>query len=140
METTQDEDLELLTTLQDIMPALALFNRNRKLFGRGLIETERNALGISQRQMARRMQIKEQSFQSLRKRLKKSPSTIKIKTIATAADAMDCEAIIVLIPRDGKTFQELAQAEAELRASQTKKTREECKKAGRDRGGRSYRY
>ena len=140
MEATQNEDLELLTTLQDFMPALARFNRDRKHFSRGLIETERNALGISQRQMASRMLIKEQSYQSLRKRLKEAPPTVQIKTIVDAADAMDCEAVIVLIPRDGKTFQGLAQAEAELRASQAKKTREHCKKIGRDRGGRSYRY
>jgi len=140
MEITQDEDLELLTTIQDFMPALALFNRDRKLISRGLIETERNALGISQRQMARRMMIKEQSYQSLRKRLKESPPTINMETIAKAADAMDCEAVIVLIPREGKTFQELAEAEAGLRADQARKTREYCKKVGRAHGGRSYRY
>lgn len=139
MESTQNEDLELLTTLEDLIPVLARFNSDRE-FGRGLIETERNALGISQRQMARRMMIKEQSYQSLRKRLKNSPPKIKIKTLFDAADVMDCEVVIALIPRDGKTFLELAQAEATLRADRTKKAREYCKKVGREGGGKPYRY
>lgn len=139
MEITQIDDLELLTTLEDLIPVLARFNHDRK-FGRGLIETERNALGISQRQMARRMMIKAQSYQSLRKRLKDSPPKIKIKTLFDAADVMDCEVVIALIPRDGKTFLELAQAEATLRADRAKKAREYCKKVGREGGGKPYRY
>lgn len=105
-----------------------------------MIETERNALGISQRQMAKRLNIREQSYQRLRKRLQDNPDSIKLATIRKVAQALGCTPVIVLMPQDGASFIEIAQEEIDLRAKRAKEQKALCQQAGRELGGRPIRY
>lgn len=139
MEDTQIQDLELLAAIEHCFSALGRFDRSRRR-GRGLIETERNALGISQRQMAKRMNMREQSYQRFRKRLQDKPDSIKLATIRKVAGAMGCNAVIVLIPQDEASFTDVAQGEMDFRAKRAKEQKAYCQQAGRELGGRPTSY
>lgn len=102
----------------------------------GVLETERIALGVSQKEMARRMKIRAQSYQNLRKRLQRGGETVKVSTIRTAARALGCTAVVVLVPVDEKTFALLAQREEEKLSLRKKAWIEQSKEAGRRLGGR----
>lgn len=137
MKPTMNEDLALISSVEHTFADLRYFDDERK-WRRGLIETERAALGISQREMAKRMEITEQAYQRMRKRLKESDAKAKISTLVKAAAAMDCRVIVVVMPIDQVPFGELASEEAAKRAKRAKENLEFCKKAGRDHGRRRH--
>lgn len=130
-----DENLALISSVEHTFGDLKRYDSDRK-WGHGLIETERAALGISQRDMATRMEITEQAYQRLRKRLKGDGPKVKVSTLVKAAAAMECRVVVVVMPIDDVPFSELASEEAAKRATRAKENLEFCKKAGRDHGHR----
>lgn len=63
----------------------------------GWIRTIREALGMTMTQLAKRMGISPQSLRSLEERERKG--TISLAKLREAAEAMDCELKIALVPR-----------------------------------------
>ena len=69
----------------------------------------RDAIGLSQDQVAKKLGIKRQSYADT-ERAEQSGS-ISINTLQRAADAMDCELVYFMVPREtvARTYAELAQ-------------------------------
>lgn len=81
----------------------------------GWLRTIRESLGMTMAQLGRRLQISPQSVQSLEQREKKE--TISVAKLREAAEALDCELKIALIPRSS--------LESTVRQQATRKAREE---------------
>ena len=96
----------------------------KMMFGRtmcgGLIEAERAAVGISMAELTRRMKIKVQTYQRLRKRLIEKGEVIKISTLSKAANALGCDLVVLLVPREAASFAALASLEARKAADEKK--------------------
>ena len=135
MDKKQKSALAILRLAEPALVCLRRFDRQRSI-NFGVMEAERIALGISQGEMARRMGIKFQSYQNLRRRLLTKGEVLRMDTIRKAAKAMGCTAVVVLVPNNGRTFKELVQLEAEKRASQEVIRLEKCRRDGRQLGGR----
>jgi predicted DNA-binding mobile mystery protein A len=69
----------------------------------GWIRAMRTALGMTQRELARRMQITAQSEFQLE--ANERAGTIRLDSLRRAADALGCDFAYVLIPRDGSLEQ-----------------------------------
>jgi len=63
----------------------------------GPVETERVALGIKQMTVAQRLDTHQQNPNQLMQRLKRGAVTIK--SIRKVADALNCDCLVVLVPR-----------------------------------------
>jgi predicted DNA-binding mobile mystery protein A len=63
----------------------------------GWIRTIREALGMTMSQLGRRLRISPQSLRSLEERERKG--TISLAKLRKAADAMDCDLKVALVPR-----------------------------------------
>ncbi|MBW7897067.1 MAG: hypothetical protein H3C27_18325 [Opitutaceae bacterium] len=63
----------------------------------GPVETERVALGIKQMTVAQRLDTHQQNLNQLMQRLKRGAVTIK--SIRKVADALNCDCLVVLVPR-----------------------------------------
>ena len=65
----------------------------------GWIKAIRLALGMSMRQLAKRLDITKQSVQEMEKREKSG--SITIKSLREAAEALDMELVYGFVPKDG---------------------------------------
>ena len=63
----------------------------------GWIRAIRDALGMPRRALARRMRVGEKRIQQME--LGEARGNITMGTLARAADALDCELIVALVPR-----------------------------------------
>ena len=81
---------------------------------RGWIRAIREALGKSQQQVARVMQVKQQSLIDFE--TAEAEDRITLKNLRRAAEAMDCELIYAIVPKSG-TIQKLAEKRARAEAT-----------------------
>jgi predicted DNA-binding mobile mystery protein A len=81
---------------------------------RGWIRAIREALGMSQQQVARAMQVKQQSLIDFE--TAEAEDRITLKNLRRAAEAMECELIYAIVPKSG-TIQKLAEKRARNEAT-----------------------
>jgi predicted DNA-binding mobile mystery protein A len=81
----------------------------------GWIRAVREALGMTQRQLAQRVGRKPQTLLDLQAR--EAAQTIQLNTLREIAEAMDCELVYALVPR--KPLDEILEERARLVAGQT---------------------
>jgi predicted DNA-binding mobile mystery protein A len=65
---------------------------------KGWIRAVRDALGMSGKQLARRMGVNQQRIARMEQ--DERPGKITVKTLQTAAEAMDCVFVYALVPRE----------------------------------------
>jgi predicted DNA-binding mobile mystery protein A len=82
-----DKKIQVLTVLQDIMPA------------KGWISIIRKTLNMSLRQLGNRMSVTPQSVRDLEKR--EEERTVTLKALTEAAEALDMILVYGFIPKDG---------------------------------------
>lgn len=75
---------------------------------RGWLRAVRDAVELSQEQVARKLGVKRQSYADLEQAEERGAATLN--SIRRAAEAMDCELVYFVVPREGVagTFSELA--------------------------------
>jgi predicted DNA-binding mobile mystery protein A len=81
---------------------------------RGWIRAIREALGMSQQQVAKAMQVKQQSLIDFE--TAEAEDRITLKNLRRAAEAMECELIYAIVPKSG-TIQQLAEKRARREAT-----------------------
>jgi predicted DNA-binding mobile mystery protein A len=81
---------------------------------RGWIRAIRDALGMTRSEMAARMGVGAQSIPDIER--SEERDTIKLETLRRAADALDCDVIYLLVPRQGLV--EAVRAQARRKAAQ----------------------
>lgn len=91
----------------------ARLRRLRSLVGeprphQGWVRAIRTALGMSTGELAARMGVKQQAIVALER--SELHDTIKLETLRRAADALDCDLVYFLVPRDGLDNAVTAQA------------------------------
>ncbi len=72
----------------------------------GWLKAVRKALGLPAAAVADRLSVTVATVQAYEKREK--AETITLETLRRAAGALDCELVVAMVPRNGKTFAELA--------------------------------
>lgn len=75
---------------------------------RGWLRAVREVFGFSQRQVAKKLGMKQQPYAQIEAR--EAAGTITLETLRKAASALDCEVVYMLVPRNGRTFREKAYA------------------------------
>jgi predicted DNA-binding mobile mystery protein A len=81
---------------------------------KGWIRAIRDALGMSGRELAVRMGVRQQIIPELER--SEQRGTIKLETLQRAADALDCDLVYVLQPR--RSLNELVMSQARGKAAQ----------------------
>lgn len=66
---------------------------------RGWISTIREALGMSSRQLGERLGVAQSTVIAMEQ--SESTDSIRLETLRRAADALHCDLVYVLVPRDG---------------------------------------
>jgi predicted DNA-binding mobile mystery protein A len=79
---------------------------------RGWVRAIREALGMSTTELAARMDVSQQSVSDLEK--SEVRGTIKLVTLRRAAEALDCDLVYALVPRQG--LDEAVRAQAHRQA------------------------
>lgn len=102
--------------LKQLAAALNTFKAAKRTLRptRGWIRAIREALGMSQQQVARAMQVKQQSLIDFE--TAEAEDRITLKNLRRAAQAMECELIYAIVPRSG-TIQKLAEKRARSAAT-----------------------
>jgi predicted DNA-binding mobile mystery protein A len=90
------------------LPALNAANEMAPRPARGWLRAVREALGLKQVEIAKRIGVTPASYHNLE--ASEVRGTVSLSSLARAAEAMDCEVVYFLIPRPGvaKSFDELA--------------------------------
>ncbi|MDB4474249.1 helix-turn-helix domain-containing protein [Opitutaceae bacterium] len=105
----------------------------------GWLKAVRNALGLPVAAVAQRLGVTVATAQAYEKREKSG--TITLETLRRAVGALDCELVVAVVPRDGKSFSDLAAQHdpdlAHLRATEHSMALEN--QASGDLGSRSAR-
>ena len=73
--------------------------RTARAPGQGWVSTIRRAVGMSSAQLAARMHISRQSLEALE--VREAAGTATVEALQRAADALDCDLVYALIPRQG---------------------------------------
>lgn len=81
---------------------------------RGWIRAIRDALGMSSRELASRMGVRQQTISDIER--SEQHHTIQLKTLERAANAMDCRLVYALVPNT--TLEEAVNAQAMQKATQ----------------------
>ena len=79
---------------------------------RGWVRAIRDAIGMSSRDLAERLGVSQASVVSLE--ASERSSRIQLDTLERAADAMGCELVYVLRPRDGGRLEQIVRERAGL--------------------------
>ena len=76
---------------------------------RGWLRAVRNAVGLSQEDLAKKLGVKRQSYAQLE--TAEERRSISLASLQRAAEAMDCELVYFIVPREtiARTYSELAQ-------------------------------
>ncbi|GAB5561912.1 MAG: hypothetical protein SynsKO_35590 [Synoicihabitans sp.] len=72
----------------------------------GWLRAVREALGLSRSRIAATLNVSVPTIQNYEKREK--TDSITLASMRKAAAAMDCELVLAIVPRDGRSFTELA--------------------------------
>ncbi len=94
--------------------------RRKALAGRpsrGWVRAVREALGMNGSQLARRMGIARSHLSQIEDA--ESRETVSLRTLRRAADALGCDLVYAIVPRNGRTLEELLHDRAEQVASST---------------------
>lgn len=94
--------------LDERLPALrAAFSAARRP-ARGWLRAIRDAIGLSQSQLAAKLRITQQSYAGMESAEERE--TITLRSMERAAEAMDCQFVYFLVPRESvaPTFAELS--------------------------------
>jgi len=83
---------------------------------RGWVRAVREALGINGRQMAERMNIARSHLSQIEDA--EARGAVSIRTLQRAADALGCDLVYALVPRNGKTLETLVHDRAQRTAEQ----------------------
>lgn len=77
--------------------------------GWGWLQGVREAIGLKQTEVAKTIGVTRQSYAQLERA--EANRSISLKSLDKAAEAMDCEVVYFLVPKEaaGRTFAELAQ-------------------------------
>ena len=105
----------LLQGLDSQLPELIVAKTKSRRPVKGWLCAVRAALGLSMRQVASRMGIKQQPYCEIEKR--EQNETVSLGVLRRAAEAMDCDLVYFLVPRNASSFQELATRFDPLHAS-----------------------
>jgi predicted DNA-binding mobile mystery protein A len=102
--------------LKQLAAALHTFKGARRTVRpvRGWLRALREALGMSQQQVATAMKVKQQSLIDFE--TAEAADRITLKNLRRAAEAMECELIYAIVPRSG-TIQKLAEKKARSEAT-----------------------
>lgn len=100
-----------LKTLSDHLTEVRVHDRPR----RGWIHMLRTSLGMTSRQLAMRIGIKQQTLSRLEAR--EIDGSVTLKSLRKAAEAMDCKLVYTFIPRHG-TLEDLVRQQALQKAKE----------------------
>ena len=78
----------------DGMPSMELFQTPPK----GWVRAIRDAMGMTAEQLGHRMDIRQQSLAEIER--SEARGTIQLRTLRWAAEALDCQLVYVLVPRE----------------------------------------
>jgi predicted DNA-binding mobile mystery protein A len=94
--------------LDQRVSALKAASQDAKKPARGWLRAVRDAIALSQNEVARKLGIKRQSYSDLE--LAEERGSASLNSLQRAAEAMDCELIYFIVPRQSiaGTFSELA--------------------------------
>lgn len=84
---------------------------------RGWIRTVRESLGMTMRQLARRLHITQQAVAQLEQGERNG--RITLASLRNVADALDCDVVIALVPRT--SLEAIVERQARIKARQTRK-------------------
>lgn len=102
-----DKDLlRLRQTDEALSPFRALVNTTPPR--RGWVRAIQEALGISNRQLAKRLKLKPQTIEDMQEY--EAKETIKIQTLRKLAGALDCRLVYALVPNEPLEEMRLEQA------------------------------
>jgi predicted DNA-binding mobile mystery protein A len=73
---------------------------------KGWLLAVREGLGLSRAAIAKRLSLTPSAVQSFE--ISEARGTIALQSLRKLADALDCEVVVKLVPKDGKTFTDLA--------------------------------
>jgi predicted DNA-binding mobile mystery protein A len=108
--TCMKKDLQsvLLTGLDARVPALRQAQASALRPARGWLRAVRSALGLSQEYVAKKTTMTRQAFASLE--AAEQRGAISLNSLQRAAEAMDCELVYFIVPREtvASTYGELA--------------------------------
>jgi predicted DNA-binding mobile mystery protein A len=106
------------TNLQDVLttgldarvPALRLAQANALKPARGWLRAVRSVLSLSQGHVAKKVAMTRQSYAGLE--AAEQRGAISLNSLQRAAEAMDCDLVYFIVPRESvaRTYRELAQA------------------------------
>lgn len=99
----------LVAGLDARIPALRPAQASALKPARGWLRAVRSVLGISQEQVAKKIAMTRQSYADLE--AAEQRGAISLNSLQRAAEAMDCELLYFLVPREtvARTYSELAQ-------------------------------
>jgi predicted DNA-binding mobile mystery protein A len=94
--------------LTDRLPALIAANASAQKPARGWLRAIREAVGLKQIEVAKKIGVTPASYRDLES--SEARGTITFSSLTRAAEAMDCEVVYFLVPREGvaRSFDELA--------------------------------
>jgi len=94
--------------LDQRVAALKSTAANAQRPARGWLRAVREAIGLKQETVAKTLGVTRPSYRGLES--SEARGSISLSSLTRAADAMDCELVYFLVPRDAvaKTFEELA--------------------------------
>lgn len=72
----------------------------------GWLRAVREALGLPRSAVATKLKVSQAAVQDYEK--SEAADTISLATLRRVAEALDCQLVVALVPRDGRTFQDLA--------------------------------
>lgn len=99
----------LATGLDARIPALRPAQTSASKPARGWLRAVRSVLGFSQEQVAKKIAMTRQSYAGLE--AAEQRGAISLNSLQRAAEAMDCELVYFIVPREtvARTYSELAQ-------------------------------
>jgi predicted DNA-binding mobile mystery protein A len=98
-----------LDGLEQRVPALNAARAAAGMPARGWLRAVREAVGLTQHQVAEKAAVKRQSYAQFE--AAEERGSISVGSLRRAAEAMDCELFYFIVPRGGeRTYAELAQA------------------------------
>lgn len=99
----------LIVGLDARLSVLRPAQSNAQKPARGWLRAVRSALGLSQQQVAKKVSMTRQSYEDLE--AAEQRGAISLNSLQRAAEAMDCELVYFVVPREkvARTYGELAQ-------------------------------
>jgi len=104
----------LVQQLSDVLSPLQQFTR-QQIPVKGWIRTIRTVFGITQKQLADKVNVSKQSIASLEQR--EAEGTVTLKTLQDVAEAFDMQLVYAFVPKVG-TLEEYVNEKAQKKATE----------------------